>query len=60
MKRIAASILAVGLAAAVAAGCGGAGSGSSANGGSGTSGEAYSPNINPADFTTTIDNRYFP
>ena len=63
MRRIAASILAVGLAAAVAAGCGGAGSGSngsSANGGSGTSGGAYSPNINPADFTTTIDNRYFP
>ena len=64
MKRIAASILAVGFAAAVAAGCGGAGGGSnggsSANGGSSTSGAAYSPHIDPADFTTTIDNKYFP
>lgn len=45
-----------------------AGCGVSANGGSsgkensGSSGEepAYSPHIDPADFTTTIDNEYFP
>jgi hypothetical protein len=29
-------------------------------GGTDTTQEAYSPEINPADFTTPIDNKYFP
>ena len=27
---------------------------------SSSQGKAYAPHINPADFTTTIDNEYFP
>jgi hypothetical protein len=52
------SAIVVGLVIALLAGCGG----SSAQAGStaGTTQQAYSPNINPADFTTKIDNKYFP
>ena len=68
MKRIVASILVLGVMAALGAGCGGAGSASSnsssssssAKGGNTTSAAAYSPHINPTNFTTTIDNKYFP
>ena len=44
--------------ALLAAGCGA--SGDKAGGSSGKAGESYSPNIDPADFTTTVDNKYFP
>ena len=63
MKKMAASILMIGLAVVLAAGCGGPAresDGSSANKGSDKAGAAYSPDINPADFSTTIDNKYFP
>ena len=63
MKRVAASILMVGLTVVLVAGCGvstGRSDGSSAKEGNDKAGEAYSPDINPADFTTTIDNKYFP
>src|SRR5215211_3585219 len=52
MKRIAASILLIGLV--LAAGCG------VSTGKPGNDNEGYAPNINPADFTTRIDNKYFP
>ncbi len=63
MKRMAASILMIGLAISVVAGCGSPAQqsdGSSAQGGNARSEEAYAPNIDPADFTTRIDNKYFP
>ena len=63
MTRIAASILMIGLAVALVAGCGsptGRSDGSSAREGNDKAGEAYSPDINPADFSTKIDNKYFP
>ena len=30
------------------------------NGATGTTQQAYAPHINPSDFTTKIDNKYFP
>jgi len=48
----------VGLVIALLAGCGG--SSGQAGSTAGTTQQAYSPNINPADFTTKIDNKYFP
>jgi hypothetical protein len=53
----------MGLAVLLAAGCvgpDGKSGGPSAKGGTDTTQEAYSPEINPADFTSTIDNKYFP
>jgi hypothetical protein len=56
MKRIAASILMIGLALVLVAGCGV----STGKSGNDKVREAYAPNIDPADFTTEIDNKYFP
>jgi len=56
MKRIAASILMIGLALVLVAGCGV----STGKSGDDKAGEAYAPDIDPADFTTKIDNKYFP
>jgi hypothetical protein len=63
MKRIAVLILMIGLAVVLVAGCGaptGKSDGSSANTGNHKAGEAYSPNIDPANFVDEIDNKYFP
>ena len=54
MKSIAASILLIGLV--LVAGCGV----STGKSGNDEAGETYSPNIDPANFTTRIDNKYFP
>jgi hypothetical protein len=65
MRRRALSGAIVGAVIVLLAGCTGGSSGSSANAG-GTSAttqttqQAYAPHINPAGFTTTIDNKYFP
>ena len=56
MKRIAASILMIGLAVVLVAGCGV----STGKSGDDKAGEAYAPDIDPADFSTKIDNEYFP
>ena len=56
MKRMAAFILMIGLAVVLAAGCGV----STGKSGNDKKGNSYSPNIDPADFTTNIDNKYFP
>jgi hypothetical protein len=57
MRRINVLSAIVGSMIVLVAGCGGSGDA----GGSGeTSQKAYEPRINPADFTTTIDNKYFP
>jgi|SRR5215210_488140 len=58
MKRTRTLTAVVTLVALLAAGCGG--SGDSAGGSSGKAGETYSPNIDPANFTTNVDNKYFP
>jgi hypothetical protein len=63
MKRIAVSMLMIGLAVVLVVGCGDPASesdDSSAKRGDGKTGEAYSPSIDPADFTTRVDNKYFP
>src|SRR5215212_417790 len=63
MKRIAVSMLMIGLAGVLVVGCGDPASesdGSSAKRGKDKTGEAYSPNMDPANFTTTIDNKFFP
>ena len=53
------SALILGAAVVVVAGCG-VPSGSSANGSGEKTQQAYAPHIDPADFTTRIDNKYFP
>jgi hypothetical protein len=62
MKRIILLSAILGSMVIFAAGCGG--TSGSAGGSAGTTQKttqtAYSPHINPADFTTTIDNKYFP
>ena len=62
MKRIAALILMIGLAVVLVAGCSGFSgkSDDSSDKRGNKGGKAYSPDINPADFTTNIDNKYFP
>ena len=63
MKRIAVSMLMIGLAVVLVVGCGDPASesdDSSAKRGDGKTGEAYSSSIDPADFTTRVDNKYFP
>jgi hypothetical protein len=58
IRRIIALSAIVGSVIVLAAGCGGS---SGKAGGTGESTEqAYAPRINPADFTTMIDNKYFP
>jgi hypothetical protein len=73
--RVVASTIALGLLAALAAGCGSSSNGSSTSAVSTSTSTVaaaptastlapihgkYSPTINPADFTSTIDNRYWP
>ena len=63
MKTLVTSILMIWLAGVLAVGCGvstGKSDGSSTKGGDEKAGEAYSPDINPANFSTRIDNKYFP
>jgi hypothetical protein len=63
MKRIAVSILMIGVAIALVAGCGrstGQSGGSSAKASNDKEGEAYAPNIEPSDFVGKIDNKFFP
>src|SRR5215216_3230020 len=58
MRRIIVLSAIVGSVIGFVAGCDGS---SGKAGGTGESSQkAYAPHINPADFTTTIDNRYFP
>jgi hypothetical protein len=68
------SLVVVALAAALGSGCGSSGSSSSGSGSSSSSTSApkkpaqpawvvtgaYAPSVDPANFVTTIDNRYFP
>ena len=56
MGRIIVLSAIVGALIVLAAGC----SGSPAKRGNDKAGEAYSPNIDPADFSTNVDNKYFP
>jgi len=49
----------IGAAMMLVAGCGGS-SGDTSGTSAKTKQEAYAPHINPADFTTKIDNKYFP
>src|SRR5215207_10746835 len=62
MKRITLLSAILGSMVILAAGCGG--TSGSAGGSAGTTHKttqtAYSPHIDPADFTTKIDNKYFP
>jgi hypothetical protein len=61
VKRIAASILMIGLTVVVVAGCGvstGKSEGSSTK--TDKAKEAYSPDIDPANFVDKVDNKYFP
>jgi hypothetical protein len=57
--KAAASTIAVGLLALLAAGCGSSGGGGSASKLAPVHGH-YSPSIDPRNFVATIDNRYFP
>ncbi len=50
------TLIGAAMALVLVTGCGG----SSGNGNTKTTQAAYSPNIDPADFTTKIDNKYFP
>ena len=59
MKRITLLGAILGSIVILAAACGGPSSGN-ANGTHQTTQTAYSPHIDPADFTTKIDNKYFP
>ena len=56
------ALIGVAVALALVAGCGASSrsSGGNANGSSEKAQKAYAPQINPADFTTKIDNKYFP
>jgi hypothetical protein len=56
------SALILGAAVVVVAGCGApsGSSGGNANGSGEKTQKAYAPRIDPADFTTRIDNKYFP
>jgi ABC-type phosphate/phosphonate transport system substrate-binding protein len=47
----------IGVAMVLVAGCGSSGSTGNTNG---KTQKAYAPSIDPADFTTKIDNKYFP
>jgi hypothetical protein len=65
--RLATAALAIAAVAPLASGCGSSGSNSSSTTGAATSASAaapihgtYSPTINPANFVSTIDNKYFP
>jgi len=49
------TLIGVGMAMVLVAGCGG-----SSGGAEGKAQEGYAPSIDPADFSTKIDNRYFP
>src|SRR5215218_2382451 len=71
MKRITLLGTILGAMVMFAASCGGSSGSSSGNSGGHAKGNApttqestmqasYSPSINPSDFTTTIDNKYFP
>jgi hypothetical protein len=63
MKRTAASLILIGLAVTLLAGCGRSSEesdGSPANVDYDQAGEAYAPNIDPADFVDKVDNKYFP
>ena len=62
MKRITLLGAVLGGMVVLAAGCGGSSGGASgsANTSQRTTQTAYAPHISPADFTTTIDNEYFP
>ena len=62
MKRITLLGAVLGAMVVLAAGCGGSSGGASgsANTSQRTTQTAYAPHISPADFTTTIDNEYFP
>lgn len=63
MKRIVTSVWLLGLAVVLVAGCGGPtqqSDGSSAKEGNDKAGEAYSPDIDPANFVDKVDNKYFP
>jgi hypothetical protein len=57
MRRIIVLSAIVGSVIVLVAGCGGSGK---VGGTAETTQTAYAPHINPADFTTTIDNKYFP
>jgi len=56
------ALIGVAVTLALVAGCGvlSGSSGGNANGSSEKAHKAYAPQINPADFTTKIDNKYFP
>jgi hypothetical protein len=63
MRRITVLSAIIGSMIVLVAGCGGPANeaaGSSAKSGNDKASEAYTPNIDSADFTTTIDNEYFP
>jgi hypothetical protein len=63
VKRIAASILIIGLTVVLVAGCDvsrGKSEGSSTKTDGGKAKEAHSPNIDPANFVAKVNNKYFP
>ncbi len=61
MRRITVLSAIVGSMIVLVVGCTSSSSqGSSSQGSSSQEEKAYAPHINPADFTTTIDNEYFP